>query len=81
MKKLAYLLLFALAGFLAYKFFFAKERFVSVLVFSKTAGFKHASIEAGTIALMDLGKKHGFKVDTTKNAAIFKEENLKNYNV
>ncbi|MFK7984319.1 MAG: ThuA domain-containing protein [Saprospiraceae bacterium] len=81
MKKLAYLLLFALAGFLAYKFFFAKERFVSVLVFSKTAGFKHASIEAGEIALMDLGKKHGFRVDTTKNAAIFKEENLKNYNV
>ena len=81
MKKWVVFLLLALTGFLAYKFFFSKERFVSILVFSKTEGFRHSSIEAGQLAIMDLGKKHGFKVDTTENAAIFKEENLKNYNV
>jgi len=81
MKKWIIFLLLALAGFLAYKFFFSKERFVSVLVFSKTEGFRHSSIEAGQAAIMELGKKHGFNVDTTENATIFKEENLQKYNV
>ncbi|MEM1118884.1 MAG: ThuA domain-containing protein [Bacteroidota bacterium] len=81
MKKLVYLFLFALAGFLAYKFFFAKDRFVSVLVFSKTESFRHGSIAAGQTALLEMGNKHGFRVDTTENADIFKEENLQNYNV
>jgi len=81
MKKLAIVVLLAVLGFLAYKFFFAKERFVSVLVFSKTESFRHGSIAAGQTAIIDMGKQHGFRVDTTENAAIFKEENLQNYNV
>lgn len=50
-----------------------------VLVFSKTAGYRHASIEAGKAALQKMGQEKGFLVDTTENAAAFKEDNLKRY--
>lgn len=50
-----------------------------VLVFSKTMGFKHASIPAGIAAIQKLGIENGFVVDTTKNAELFNEENLQQY--
>ncbi len=50
-----------------------------VLVFSKTMGFNHASIPKGIEAIQKLGLENGFKVDTTKNAALFNEDNLKQY--
>ena len=50
-----------------------------VLVFSKTAGFRHGSIGVGKTAIMQLGKENGFAVDTTEDAEAFKEENLKKY--
>lgn len=50
-----------------------------VLVFSKTMGFKHASIPAGIKAIQKLGNENGFAVDTTKNADMFIDENLKKY--
>lgn len=50
-----------------------------VLVFSKTMGFKHASIPAGIAAIQKLGAENGFEVDTTKNAELFNEENLEKY--
>ena len=50
-----------------------------VLVFSKTMAFKHASIPAGVAAIQKLGSENGFAVDTTKNAALFTDENLKQY--
>ena len=50
-----------------------------VLVFSKTAGFHHASIPAGVAAVQKLGRENGFDVDTTKNAAILNEDSLKKY--
>ena len=56
---------------------FAQKR---ILVFSKTAGFRHQSIEAGQKFFFELGKKQGFAVDTTENAEKFNEDNLKNYN-
>jgi cytochrome c len=51
-----------------------------ILVFSKTAGFRHASIPVGKSLLMKLGQENGFAVDTTENASLFTEENLKKYN-
>jgi cytochrome c len=51
-----------------------------VLVFSKTAGYRHESIETGKPALIELGKKNGFEVDTTEDASLINEENLKKYN-
>lgn len=50
-----------------------------VLVFSKTAGYRHESIGEGKTALIALGKKNGFDVDTTENAAYFTEDSLKRY--
>lgn len=50
-----------------------------VLVFSKTAGFRHESIKSGKAALIKLGKENGFLVDTTENENYFNEDSLKNY--
>ena len=51
-----------------------------VLVFSKTAGFRHGSIPVGKLAIMKLGQENGFAVDTTENATAFNDANLKQYN-
>lgn len=50
-----------------------------VLVFSKTAGFRHASIPDGIAAIEALGAEHGFGVDATEDASQFTVENLANY--
>ena len=50
-----------------------------VLVFSKTSGFHHASIEVAVPAVMKLGQENGFDVDTTTDGAKFTTENLKQY--
>ncbi|CAN5615079.1 hypothetical protein BH10BAC2_BH10BAC2_06260 [soil metagenome] len=50
-----------------------------VLVFSKTAGFRHSSIPNGQAAIMKLGQENGFDVDTTENADVFNEDSLKKY--
>lgn len=51
----------------------------AVLIFSKTKGFRHASIKAGKTALMKLGQANKFRVDTTEDAALFTAPNLKKY--
>lgn len=50
-----------------------------ILVFSKTAGFRHASIPHGKAALLKLGREHQVKVDTTENAAYFVADSLQRY--
>ncbi|MDA0907267.1 MAG: ThuA domain-containing protein, partial [Bacteroidetes bacterium] len=50
-----------------------------VLVFSKTAGYRHASIEEGIEAIRQLGLDNGFNVDATEDASAFTAENLQNY--
>ncbi len=50
-----------------------------VLVFSKTAAFRHSSIDTGKHALIKLGAENGFIVDTTEDASKFTEDNLKKY--
>ncbi|MFF9898290.1 ThuA domain-containing protein [Streptomyces longispororuber] len=50
-----------------------------VLVFSKTAGFRHDSIPDGIAAVKALGAAHGFSVDATENAAAFTRKNLARY--
>ena len=42
-----------------------------VLVFSKTAGFRHDSIPAGIAAIRELGAANGFTVTATEDAAAF----------
>src|SRR5919112_1323365 len=51
----------------------------SVLVFSKTAGFRHSSIESGIAAVKKLGQENGFAVDATEDASTFTDPNLKRY--
>lgn len=50
-----------------------------VLVFSKTAGFRHDSIPEGIAAVRELGAAHGFKVDATEDARAFTAKNLARY--
>ena len=52
-----------------------------VLVFSRTAGFRHDSIPAGIAALRTLGQENGFAVETTEDAAAFSPGNLGRYAV
>lgn len=60
-------------------FFSAASAQDAVLVFSKTKGYRHKSIEAGKPAIMKLGSENKFRVDTTENAAMFTLDNLKKY--
>ena len=50
-----------------------------VLVFSKTAGFRHDSIPAGIAAIQKLGAENGFGVDATEDGARFTDQNLAQY--
>ena len=50
-----------------------------VLVFFKNTYYYHESIPVGTQLIMNLGKENNFDVDTTADAAVFTEENLKKY--
>ncbi|MGH2945489.1 MAG: ThuA domain-containing protein, partial [Solirubrobacteraceae bacterium] len=49
------------------------------LVFSKTAGFRHSSIDEGHAAIEGLGDEHGFQVDHTEDASVFREEVLEQF--
>ncbi|WP_242922098.1 ThuA domain-containing protein [Pontibacter liquoris] len=50
-----------------------------ILVFSKTKGYHHASIPKGIAAIQKIGEQEGYRVDTTTDASIFRDENLKKY--
>ncbi|MEI7033391.1 ThuA domain-containing protein [Streptomyces pratensis] len=50
-----------------------------VLVFSKTAGFRHSSIDEGITALRQLGAANNFTVTATEDAAAFTPGNLAAY--
>ncbi|MCF0042239.1 ThuA domain-containing protein [Dyadobacter sp. CY399] len=58
----------------------AQNAKVNVLVFSKTASFRHESIAAGKTALSKMAKEKGFGVSFTEDAGQFNEPNLKKYN-
>ncbi|MEO3796026.1 ThuA domain-containing protein [Nonomuraea sp. B10E15] len=50
-----------------------------VLVFSKTAGFRHDSIPTGIQAIRDLGAADDFAVDATEDSGAFSAANLAQY--
>ncbi|WP_328993590.1 ThuA domain-containing protein [Kribbella sp. NBC_01245] len=50
-----------------------------VLVFSKTAGFRHDSIPQGIQLIRDLGAANGFTVTSTEDANAFNGSNLAQY--
>jgi cytochrome c len=53
---------------------------IHILVFSKTDGYRHASIEAGKAAFTKMAAEKGFTVDFTEDATKFNTANLKQYN-
>ena len=75
LNKLVLTLTFLLASI----FTFAQNK-INVLVFSKTAAFRHASIGAGQSALKKMAIERGFTVSFTEDATLFTEAKLKNYN-
>ncbi|WP_433209754.1 ThuA domain-containing protein [Dactylosporangium sp. CS-047395] len=50
-----------------------------VLVFSKTAGFRHSSIPNGIAAIQALGSANNFTVTATEDAGVFTSANLAQY--
>jgi cytochrome c len=51
----------------------------NVLVFSKTAGFRHDSIPAGITAIQQLGAQNNFTVQATEDSAQFTTANLSRF--
>jgi cytochrome c len=72
--KLRLILFFVLVTFYS----FAQNN--SILVFSKTAGFRHESIKEGIAYFEKLSKTNGFKVKFSENAADINETELKKHN-
>jgi cytochrome c len=52
-----------------------------ILVFSKTAGFRHSSIDEGIAALKLLGTQHNIQVDAIEESSLFTDEVLARYDV
>ncbi len=53
----------------------------SVLVFSKTAGYRHASIPDGIAAIEKLGAENHFTVTATEDASAFTDQTLSRFKV
>ena len=58
---------------------FAQAQQARVLVFSKTAGFRHSSIPTGIATVKKIGAQQHFAVDATEDATAFNDANLKKY--
>lgn len=56
-----------------------QKREKRILVFSKTHGYRHATIENGKEMFLRLGDLNNFKVDTTERTSYFVDDSLKNY--
>lgn len=54
---------------------------LSVLVFSKTEGYRHEAIPDGTRALQEIANEQGWQLDTTEDAAMFRDDTLADYDV
>ena len=50
-----------------------------VMVFTKTEGFRHNSIEKGVETLRELGRQNGFVALQTESSEDFTQQNLNNY--
>jgi hypothetical protein len=70
MKKLLLFLCLLIATFLFSTCSNKRSGKPRVLVFSKTAGYVHASIDTGRAAIRKLGEENGFVVDTTSDARL-----------
>ncbi|MCL7762493.1 ThuA domain-containing protein [Polaribacter sp. Z014] len=58
---------------------FSKKTENTILIFSKTNGYRHKSITEGITAIKKLGQENGWKTDTTEDSLQFNYQNLKKY--
>ena len=72
--------LMCLGLYLSTSLAYAQTTAFNILVFSKTASFRHASIDAGKKALSKLATEKGFTTSFTEDAAQFSDKNLQKYN-
>ena len=70
--------LFLLMALVVFSFSVPKKQPV-VLVFSKTSGYRHASIPAGIAAIKAMGEANKFMVEATEDSLAFTDENLSKY--
>ncbi len=56
-----------------------KQTTGAVLVFTKTAGFRHDSIPDAVNAIKELAMRDGLDITTTEDAAVFTDNNLRQY--
>lgn len=61
------------------QFSFAQTGKINILVFSKTAAFRHESIGAGKVALDKMAKEKGFTATFTEESSLFNERELAKY--
>jgi type 1 glutamine amidotransferase len=58
-----------------------KEEMAQILIFTKTMGYRHKSIEKGVETLKILGKANSFSITQTEDSLQFNETNLKKYDL
>jgi type 1 glutamine amidotransferase len=75
-NTLSVLILFVVLGILPS---FSPPKKMKFLVFSKTAGWRHDSIEAGIASFKKLAEDKKFEVDFSEDSNVITSENLKQY--
>lgn len=59
----------------------SNDEIAQILVFTKTMGYRHKSIEKGVETLKNLGKENNFSITQTEDSLQFNEANLKKYDL
>ena len=57
------------------------EESINILVFSKTAGFRHASISSGLKMLSDQSREQNWVITATEDASLFTDDFLARFDV
>lgn len=57
----------------------SKQETPNLLVFSKTAGFRHSSIEPGQEALKKMAEEQGWNIEFSENDSMFYENSLQKF--
>lgn len=69
-----------IAAFISLSSYSVSKKKKKILVFSKTAGYRHtSSIVSGKKVILELAQKNKFEADTSENAEVFNAENLSQY--
>ena len=84
MKSINRTLLLCFFSFLIFTTISAQEKFnwkkVNVLIYTKNGkGYVHDNIPSAVACIQQFGKQYGFRVDTSSNASVMTEANLKQY--